>query len=138
MQCLYDVTAALQKDSITFLSVRYMSDRFVKELRTTAFRLSSDVAVIQDQEFENGLVKLQNEKAGKVVFADSCAVKVFPKPTSSETDNYSFYSEKPVVSHERKRQDRDILNSLDGYNDVEYVVMSSNVCDRFLSRWICS
>lgn len=128
------VTLALQKENISIASVRYLFDEVVSEYPSTKSRLCSSAKIIHDQSFENGLVKLQQGKMGQLSFSEECAVQVFAKKLDPVFDESSSSMDKSIISRAFKRQKAEVMNLATGYDDVRYVLPSSNLCERLFSK----
>ena len=124
------VTLALQAEKCTIATVRYIFDEVMKDFPSMVYRLSPSADIVHNDIFEKGVVKIQEGNAGFLTEDEKKAVEKFKK---NHADQHEICADDPIVSRACKRQKYHLLDSLAGYDDLRYILPSSNICERLFS-----
>jgi hypothetical protein len=100
--------------------------------------LKKDSDIIENKDFENGIVKIQEHEELNLTQAEKNAVKIFLKPVAASfTPPANGDAEQPATAYaasvllKRKRIEQDKESA---YRETKHVVSTSNICECLFSR----
>ena len=133
MSDLDSVTRALQNSEITLSQVRCLFDSVIEKFPETASYLSASSKIVQDPDFEAGIIKIQDGKERVLLNAEKTAIK--PLENQCEVDFLSSTTENQQISFaERALKKRKISVNTTGYMDTRFLLPTTNIVERFFSK----
>lgn len=114
----------------------YVFDEVIEEVPSTYHLISSTTSIICDKSFESGLVQLHQGLSSELKYMEQCSVSKFAKSITVSNDGVSQTEPEYILLRACKRQKRDLLKNVAGYQYVGRVLPTSNICERLFSRAI--
>lgn len=125
-RCHKDITGR----KCTLSTMGYIFDELMNVFPSTSRGLSSTDTIIHDVDFENGIVKMQQGNSGMLTENEVPAVSVFYQ---SPNRSAQALNDACLLLRAWKTQNMDLIERIAGYDDVRFILPSSNICDRLFS-----
>jgi len=114
------------------LDSRLLFDQLVNDHPSFASKLSATASIVKNKDFENGLVKLLQDKESELTLFEKEQLKGFLKESqTSSTRNEVDKNDNYVQRAFKKAR---IEKESGCYIDVSFVSPTSNICERSFSK----
>ena len=133
LQQLDTVTKSLQSEKMTVSLVRYIFDEVISRFPCTKHRLSTTARIVHNSDFENGIVKILEGRASELTSEEKKQTNCFLIPGGlSEFENISDTDS--IFESACKKCKYDYVKNNRAYEDLRYILPTSNHCERLFSR----
>ena len=123
------VTLTLQREhGVTLSDIRTLFDGLISKFPDMEHHLSTSAKVVQNKDFENGIVKCLEKKHSELTMSEKGALRKLERDTQIEdvAEESESFAKDLLVAKKRKTEAE--------YVSLEFIPGTSNICERFFSK----